>query len=108
MTRLGDHPSRDSKPGHISRAQVCSPHDIKHAIRKLRISEWYFILAYLYILNHTGRIWEFPGGPVVRIPSFPHHGRGSIPGQRTEIPTSHKVCLKKKKKKCEAGRGDFR
>ena len=70
MTRLGDHPSRDSKPGHISRAQVCSPHDIKHAIRKLRISEWYFILAYLYILNHTGRIWEFPGGPVVRIPSF--------------------------------------
>ena len=39
---------------------------------------------------------EFPGGPVVRIPSFPHHGRGSIPGQITEIPTSHKVCLKKK------------
>ena len=35
---------------------------------------------------------------MVRIPSFPHHGRGSIPGQRTEIPTSHKVCLKKKKK----------
>ena len=42
---------------------------------------------------------EFPGGPVVRIPSFQHHGRGSIPGQRTVIPTSHKVCLKKKKVK---------
>ena len=31
-------------------------------------------------------LWDFPGGPVVRIPCFQCRGCGSIPGQGTKFP----------------------
>ena len=42
---------------------------------------------------------EFPGGPVVRTQGFHCRSLGSIPGQGTKIPASHKVQTEKKKKK---------
>ena len=40
---------------------------------------------------------EFPGSPVVRIPTFTAVARGSIPGQGTEIPQDVGVAEGKKK-----------
>ena len=36
---------------------------------------------------------------MVRIPSFQRRGRGSIPGERTDIPQATRCVQKKKKKK---------
>ena len=38
------------------------------------------------LLSISFVLCEFPGGLVVRIPGFPCHDPGSIPGQGTEIP----------------------
>ena len=43
-------------------------------------------------------LWEFPGGPVVRILGFYFHGLSLIPGQGTEI-LQASWCSQKKKKK---------
>ena len=44
-------------------------------------------------------LWEFPGGPVVRILGFYCHGLCLIPGQGTETLQASQCSQKKKKKK---------
>ena len=55
----------------------------------------------------TGKLRDFPGGPVVKTPHFQCKdaaGEGSIPGRGAKIP--HAVDAVQKKKKRECGRPD--
>ena len=45
-------------------------------------------------------VGEFPGGPLVRIQHFHHHGTGSVPGLHQALCA---VGKEKKKKKCVLG-----
>ena len=44
------------------------------------------------------KVWDFPGGLVIRIQGFHCHGPGSAPGKKNLDPASRRVQQKKKKK----------
>ena len=67
---------------------------IQHCQERLLLS-WADSKIFEIIQGVEGQAEEFPDGLVVRIRHFHSRGPGSIPGQGTDIPTSHEARPKK-------------